>query len=492
MWGSVGGALRPAGDRDGLPVWQWRSAEDWADIEAKTGEFIRAGGEHGIVEERRLAYVAFTPGPLRDAPQRPGLGWPRHAAGHLTVPPRGRRGSRTGRGTPVLDRHAGPGRARVRPEPPRRRGAAGLLPQAPRRTEDLARAAEAVRRATDSQSGQAPTQAHQGVLPLPGEEPPLHEEMALLLAERARLRERREEVSPSRGTCPRPRSCRWPRTRRPSHPRCAGRCRRRPRWRLAAGPPSTPGWSSTTPSGHVDILDLPGSADEDPGEDAELPAMKERFLASEWAHRTPAEIEIAVETVIDGMAVRAGSTRSSAAPKAATRSSTGRPAAGRAGRWRARARSSSRHTAWPSPGFGASSSVRSTRRSTTREPVRRSGPSFRTRLTSRRSSGPSRTERSAPGVGALGEAGLGAGLQVGGESGLELGTGIRASDGLGGVGRPSSACPSRGTQIQRSQTQGAGLGSRTPLVARQQSRRHGSWAHSSAPPDAASAWFAVA
>jgi DNA helicase-2/ATP-dependent DNA helicase PcrA len=54
----------------------------------------------------------------------------------------------------------------------------------------------------------------------------------------------------------------------------------------------------------VDILDLPGSADEDPADDAELPAMKERFLASEWAQRTPAEIEIALETVIDGIAVR--------------------------------------------------------------------------------------------------------------------------------------------------------------------------------------------
>jgi len=54
----------------------------------------------------------------------------------------------------------------------------------------------------------------------------------------------------------------------------------------------------------VDILDLPGSADDDPGDDAELPLMKEHFLASEWAARTPAEIEIAVETVIDGIAVR--------------------------------------------------------------------------------------------------------------------------------------------------------------------------------------------
>ena len=54
----------------------------------------------------------------------------------------------------------------------------------------------------------------------------------------------------------------------------------------------------------VDLLDLPGSADEDPGDDADLPLMKEHFLASEWAHRTPEEIEIAIETVIDGIAVR--------------------------------------------------------------------------------------------------------------------------------------------------------------------------------------------
>jgi DNA helicase-2/ATP-dependent DNA helicase PcrA len=54
----------------------------------------------------------------------------------------------------------------------------------------------------------------------------------------------------------------------------------------------------------VDITDLPGSADEDPGEDSELPQMKEHFLASEWASQVPAEIEIAVETVIDGIAVR--------------------------------------------------------------------------------------------------------------------------------------------------------------------------------------------
>jgi DNA helicase-2/ATP-dependent DNA helicase PcrA len=54
----------------------------------------------------------------------------------------------------------------------------------------------------------------------------------------------------------------------------------------------------------VDILDLPGSADEDPADAGDLDRMKELFLASEWAGRVPEEIEMAVETVIDGVAVR--------------------------------------------------------------------------------------------------------------------------------------------------------------------------------------------
>ena len=57
----------------------------------------------------------------------------------------------------------------------------------------------------------------------------------------------------------------------------------------------------------VDILDLPGSADEtapDSVSGADLARMKELFLASEWATRTPEAVEIAVETVLDGFAIR--------------------------------------------------------------------------------------------------------------------------------------------------------------------------------------------
>ncbi len=54
----------------------------------------------------------------------------------------------------------------------------------------------------------------------------------------------------------------------------------------------------------VDLLDLPGSADEGAADDGDLDSMKERFLASEWADRIPEEIEMSIETIIDGIAVR--------------------------------------------------------------------------------------------------------------------------------------------------------------------------------------------
>jgi DNA helicase-2/ATP-dependent DNA helicase PcrA len=54
----------------------------------------------------------------------------------------------------------------------------------------------------------------------------------------------------------------------------------------------------------VDLIDLPGSADDDPADDGQLPLMKERFLASEWAQRSPEAIELAIETTVAGMAIR--------------------------------------------------------------------------------------------------------------------------------------------------------------------------------------------
>lgn len=54
----------------------------------------------------------------------------------------------------------------------------------------------------------------------------------------------------------------------------------------------------------LDLVDLPGSADDDPAADEELPVMKEHFLASKWAARVPEAIEIAIETTVAGMSIR--------------------------------------------------------------------------------------------------------------------------------------------------------------------------------------------
>lgn len=53
----------------------------------------------------------------------------------------------------------------------------------------------------------------------------------------------------------------------------------------------------------VDVDALPG-ADDDAGADAELAALQARFLASEWASRTPVAVEVDVETPVGDVVVR--------------------------------------------------------------------------------------------------------------------------------------------------------------------------------------------
>ena len=56
-------------------------------------------------------------------------------------------------------------------------------------------------------------------------------------------------------------------------------------------------------AGLVDVFDLPGSADEALG-DADLSVMQQHFLTSEWADRVPLEVELSLEIVLGGHAVR--------------------------------------------------------------------------------------------------------------------------------------------------------------------------------------------
>ena len=56
----------------------------------------------------------------------------------------------------------------------------------------------------------------------------------------------------------------------------------------------------------LDPGDLPGAADDEPGEvaDPELTALQQRFEAGEWAGRWPSEVEVPFETLIGGRLVR--------------------------------------------------------------------------------------------------------------------------------------------------------------------------------------------
>jgi len=54
----------------------------------------------------------------------------------------------------------------------------------------------------------------------------------------------------------------------------------------------------------IDLDELPGAADAGAAPDTELTALQEAFLASEWAARSPHDVEVPFETVIDGVGLR--------------------------------------------------------------------------------------------------------------------------------------------------------------------------------------------
>jgi DNA helicase-2/ATP-dependent DNA helicase PcrA len=54
----------------------------------------------------------------------------------------------------------------------------------------------------------------------------------------------------------------------------------------------------------LDVDELPGAADEDAAPDERLDELKDAFLASEWADRTPREVEVSFETEIAGVTLR--------------------------------------------------------------------------------------------------------------------------------------------------------------------------------------------
>jgi len=287
------------GDCGGLPVLRWRSAADLAALENEVAEFISAGGEHGIDEERRLAYVAFTRARrelLLTAPVWADPTTPRITSRFLTElvdhPDLGLR--------PLAWEPLPEPEGDTKPANPRQSEQVSAIWPADRMSARRDQLSTAVREVLAAMAeldteGSPEDQAEVG----------RDRELAVLLAERdSAVRPRDVEVRVP------PHLSASAVVSLASDPQAFARDLRRPM-------PSAPALAARrgtafhswveqhfAQAAFVDLLDLPGSADDDPADDEELPLMKERFLASEWAHRSPEAIEIAIETTVAGMAIR--------------------------------------------------------------------------------------------------------------------------------------------------------------------------------------------
>lgn len=285
-------ALR--GDREGLPVLEWSTAPDVKELRGRISAFFAEGGQWAIAEERRLAYVALTRARsalLLTAPVWDTTTSPRVTSRFLTeLVDAGLVERGTWVEAPVVEDGVKPENPTLAELP------TAVWPHDPlgRRREQLADGADAVRAALQ-------TVPDQGALPLDEHD----DEIFVLLAERAQQQAPRDPVV----TVPRHLSASAV-VALATDPAAFARQLRRP----MPTPPAIAARRGTAfhawveqhfaQAALVDITELPGAADDDPAPDEQLPAMKQHFLDSEWAGQQPLALEVAVETVIDGIAVR--------------------------------------------------------------------------------------------------------------------------------------------------------------------------------------------
>lgn len=318
--GAVPHALR--GDRDSLPDVRWSLAGTQVELREELARYELAGGEHEVAEERRLAYVAVTRARSAllltahvwadgSAPKVPSRfldelqGHPAVTAGPQTaLPDEHEQNPRTlapyTRGWPFDP--LGPRRAGVEQgaqavlralvsdtHPPSRADVAAL----PDRSEGAHLPAQSGPDARDGAAQGAPARQERWSW-----------EVTALLAERDEARDGTVHVAlPTHVSASRlvrlaeDRESLALDLRRPvpQQPRAATRRGTAfHAWveqRLGA-------------AAIVDVLDLPGAADDEPARDEQLAAMQRRFLASEWADRPVIAVEVALETPVAGTVVR--------------------------------------------------------------------------------------------------------------------------------------------------------------------------------------------
>jgi DNA helicase-2/ATP-dependent DNA helicase PcrA len=282
------------GDADGLPALRWEAPEDLRGVKEELEHFILDGGRHAIAEERRLAYVAVTRARhhlLLTAPVWGDPTTPRLTSRFLTE---------------LLDAADLPIPAAPwweLPEPGEDGKAAN-----PRRAEPVSTTwpapPSADTRRTRALAAQRAVLEVTAAPPAPAGGSAREEEIEILLRERRERVERRDVV------------VRLPRHLSASAVVSLARDRDQFVAQLRRPMPAPPALAARRGTAFhawveqhyaraamVDLLDLPGSADED-AVDEDLAALKETFLASPWAGRRPVAVEIAVETVLGGIAVR--------------------------------------------------------------------------------------------------------------------------------------------------------------------------------------------
>jgi DNA helicase-2/ATP-dependent DNA helicase PcrA len=292
--GAVPHALR--GDRDSLPDLQWSLAATQAELREELTRFELAGGQHEIAEERRLAYVAVTRARVAllltahvwsdgRSPRLPSR-FVTELAGHPAVTPGAR-----------AELPDGPGEPNPRSLQPFTRG----WPADPlgERRPDMEAGADAVVAAL-AELPDIPRQVHGDAGP--GER--WSWETTALLAERdARLGAGMRVSLPTHVSASRL-------VRLAEDPDALALALRRPipqQPRPAARRGTAfHAWVEQRlgAAAIVDVLDLPGAADDDPARDEDLTAMQQRFLASEWASRPVVAVEVPLETPVDGTVVR--------------------------------------------------------------------------------------------------------------------------------------------------------------------------------------------
>ncbi|MGG5260064.1 ATP-dependent helicase [Phycicoccus avicenniae] len=279
------------GDREGLPRFGWSDAHDWDSVALAHERFTRAAAEHGIAEERRLAYVATTRA-------RADLLLTAHVWGTASTPR-------------VTSRFLEEVRAALPTVPgpwvdlpPVDDGA----PQNPRTAQTVAVSWPTLDHVERRERllGPARAVAEAAAAPVTTEGTGRWEvEVAMLLDERARRRSGADvdvPLPPHLSTSAlvslaEDAEAFTERLRRPMPQPPALAARRGTAFHA---------WVEEhyARAAIVDVDTLPGFADDGDEPGGDLAGLRTAFLASEWAARTPVEVETSVETVLDGIAVR--------------------------------------------------------------------------------------------------------------------------------------------------------------------------------------------